>query len=411
MKKNILLLLTFLILISCTDPYTLQTNNYEEALVIEATITNELKHQEIKITKTYRLEETAPTTVTDAVVMVTDNFGNSYEFQEQSDRYVSVNEFQAQPNVQYKLKIITDNGKSYSSTIETLTHVNPIQSVVPTVVTKNDGIRGVDMVVNSYDPTNSSTYYRYEYEETYKVIAPKWVENEGIVTYYPGIVNPPGEMNLALRTTEAKICFSTKKSTDIILTSTNNLIDDRVIFPVRFISNKDYTIANRYSILVKQYVQNLESYTYYKTLKELSGSGSILSQNQPGFFNGNIQCDSDSNEKVIGFFDVSSVSSKRIFFNYEDLFPGEPKPSYPFKCPEITPENEKEYVLKYCFSSNLNPNAPPCYGWDILYDIFYRNKVYYSGATEIGSFITVYPIQCGDCTSFSSNIIPSFWID
>jgi len=96
--------LAFLILVSCTDPYTLQTSNYKEALVVEATITNELKHQEIKITKTYRLEETAPTTVTDAVVLVTDNFGNSYEFQEQSDRYVSVDEFQAQPNVQYKLK-------------------------------------------------------------------------------------------------------------------------------------------------------------------------------------------------------------------------------------------------------------------------------------------------------------------
>jgi hypothetical protein len=51
--------------------------------------------------------------------------------------------------------------------------------------------------------------------------------------------------------------FHNKKSDKIILTSTNDLSEDRVIFPVRFIKDSDYTIANRYSILVKQYVQNL----------------------------------------------------------------------------------------------------------------------------------------------------------
>ena len=49
-----------MILSSCTEPYLLQSSNFEEALVIEATITNEFKKQQIKISKTYRLEENGP---------------------------------------------------------------------------------------------------------------------------------------------------------------------------------------------------------------------------------------------------------------------------------------------------------------------------------------------------------------
>jgi len=70
LKKILIVLILAAFFARCTDPYALQTSNYEEALVIEATITNELKYQEIKITKTYKLEENFPTTVTDAVVIL-----------------------------------------------------------------------------------------------------------------------------------------------------------------------------------------------------------------------------------------------------------------------------------------------------------------------------------------------------
>lgn len=386
---------------SCTDPYALQTKNYEEVLVIEATITNELKHQEIKITKTYKLEENFPTSVTDAVVILKDNLGNSYEFAEQGNKYVSVNEFKAEPNRQYQLKIITDNGKSYVSTTETLTHETSIQSIVPKVNNVN-GIRGVEMIVNSFDPSNSSKYYRYEYEETYKIIAPRWVPVKGVVTPTPS----PGVINLVPRTEEAQICFTTKKSDKIILTSTNNLTEDRVIFPVRFIKDSDYTIANRYSILVKQYVQNLASYTYYKTLKELSGSEGILSQNQPGFFFGNIKSVENPDEKVIGYFEVSSVSSQRIFFNFGDVFPNQLQPKYPYKCqPDpLLGNDDPEFFFKYCFS----PFDYSCSGYTVLSVLSSGSMVYYNFSDNK---YELYPTPCGDCTSFSSNIRPTFWID
>lgn len=413
--KKYLVLLTFIslvTLISCSEPYALQTSNFEDALVVEATITNEMKHQEIKITKTYKLEEQNPTVVIGADVIVSDNLGNNYAFEEQDGIYVSTTEFQAQPNVDYKLKIFTNNGKSYSSTIENLTTINTIESLTPTVVTKNDGTRGIDMVVKSFDPTNTSKYYRYEYEEINKVTAPRWTTTKAIANYYPNQDPTPGYVSFETRTEEARICYVTKKSTDIILNSTNELAEDRVEFPVRFINKQDYIIAERYSMLVKQYVQNFQSYSYLKTLKELSGSDNVLSQNQPGFLNGNIKCDSNPNEKVVGYFNVSSVSTKRIFLNYSDVFPSEALPNYPFDCAPVSDSiTRRKFVFKFCFDSL---DEAPCRGLSILSELSGNKKSYFEGEGTFNPLGILYPIQCGDCNTYSpnsSNIRPTFWID
>jgi Domain of unknown function (DUF4249) len=314
LNKIVVLVLVTFFAISCTEPYALQTNSFEEALVIEATLTNELKNQEIKISKTYKFEENGPTFETGATVSVTDDLGTEYLFEEQNGSYFSTVAFQAETGREYKLHITTSDGKTYSSTQQKLTTINQIESVVPTVITNTEGQRGVQIGVNNYDPTNTSKYYRYEYEETYKIIAPKWKPVNAVVLPNDGVVGHPF-IALFDRTSEERICYSTVKSNSLLFTTTTLQAEDRVSnFPVRFISNQNYIITNRYSILVKQYVQSLESYTFYKTLSEISGSGSILSQNQPGFFYGNIRSDDNPTEKVIGFFDVASVSSKRIFF-------------------------------------------------------------------------------------------------
>lgn len=390
---TIFFLLPILMLIGCTEQYILQTETFEEAIVVEATLTNELKIQEIKLSRTYKLEATSQTSESGAQVYVTDSDGNQYDFLENDGLYQSEIPFKAQVGKRYRLNIITQNGKTYQSESEVLTTENPMQEVIPTVMQRN-GERGVGIVVKSYDSNNTSKYYRYEYVETFKVIAPQWDDERTILTQSatgPGILVIP-------RTQETQTCYSTQNSNDIIQTSTNDLSEDRVNFAMRFISNKNYIISHRYSILVRQYVQSLAAYTFYKTLKETSGSGSILSQNQPGFFYGNMKAIDNPNEKVIGFFEVASVSEQRVFFNYTDLFPGEPLPPYFTKC------DIREY--KYCFDFE----DPDCRGAALLSSIGSNSLVYVDSSGNETYFFMVVP-PCGDCTTFSSNIIPSFWID
>lgn len=379
-------------LISCTEPYQLQTNTFEDALVVEATITNEFKKQQIKITHTYRLEENGPIPETGANVRVLDNMGNQYDFVEQNGIYESTQEFQAEPGRTYQLLITTEDGKQYTSNNQALTTVTPIESIHTNVITK-EGQRGIQISVNSYDPSNTSKYYRYEYEETYKVIAPLWSANKAIIIDPD---TPITGVDIALREGETRVCYTSKTSTGILLTNTAELSEDRVIeFPVRFIDQDDYTIANRYSILVKQYIQSPEAYIFYKTLKQISGSGNILSPNQPGFFSGNIKSADNPNEKVIGFFEIASVASSRIFFNYEDIFPNEPFPPYFIQC-DI---RQFDSAATGPFHANDGFHALVSY-------IRTNSLVFYSREGTIYNMVIP---RCGDCTSFSSNVIPPFW--
>lgn len=406
----------FMAITSCTTPYNYKTTEFENAIVVEATITNELKKQEIKLSRTYRFEDEGPIFESGAAVTITDDLGTVYGFDEEDGSYFSAATFKALPDRTYQLHIKTKDGKSYSSSVEKLTTETNLEDVVTNVTTK-EGVVGVEIKAKSYDPTKTSKYYRYEYDETYKIIAPKWTPFEAITV--PKNSGPtPGDLVIKNRTKEVRICYSNKKSDDIIITNTNDLTEDRVDFQVRFIPSTNYIIANRYSILVKQFVQNLSAHTFYQTLKEISGgSGSLLSQNQPGFLAGNIKSDTDSAEKVIGFFDVSAYSEKRIFFNFSDVFPTEKIPDYPYNCPPslLTPSQIQEHMLLYCFYDNYSPT---CYGNTVYNKISQGISVYYGGYNFLGPVpfdasitIEMYDIQCGDCTSFSSNIKPLFWID
>lgn len=412
MKKiflhRFLITIILLAVFGCTTPYAYQASTgYEDVIVIEATITNENKTQEIKVSRSYKLDEKTPKFETEAVVYVTDDLGAKFEFEQGDDSYVSRTPFQASAGRQYQLHILTKDGRTYVSSAETLPQQTEIESVTATSKTK-DGQLGVEIAVNSTDPTNQSKYYRYTYDETTLIVAPRWYYQKAVPKFFGAGSVPKGQVVFETRTEEARICYLSTSSNELILTSTSNLSEDKVVnFPVRFIPITDPVIRNRYSILVKQYVQSLAAHTFFETLNEISNSGSILSQTQPGFFYGNIKSLDNPGEKVIGFFDVSSYSEKRIFFNFYDMFSGEPLPKYQYDCPSIIPpELNNVYYFNYCF--NPNPDFE-CQG-DLILDLLQSGlKVYFP--TESRTSFILYDTPCGDCTSFSSNIKPSFWID
>lgn len=390
----ILFLIIAIISNSCTDPFDIKTITFESSLVIEATITNELKYQEINLSRTFKLEDNGPSSESNANVKIIDDIQNIYNFHEtDSGKYVSNKEFSALANRNYQLKIVTNKGDSYSSQLTQLTNISKIDEVY---VEKYEDGNGVNIFVDSYNPNGNSRYYRYEYEETYKIIAAKWAYSDLIVvSKYPPI------FDLIPRDENKRICYNTIYSKGIIQTETNNLMEDKVTkFPIRHISRDNYIISHRYSMLLKQNVQSQEAYLFYKTLNNLSDSGeSLFSQNQPGFITGNIYSDDNPNEKVIGFLEISSVSTKRIFFNPSDINLSIPSAiPYPIPCDLIAPELEPSYgksLFDYLESGSL---------------IYFQENdgTGYPLISPGGPYIMV-PIGCGDCTKFGTNIVPDFW--
>ncbi len=376
---------------ACIETFEAGTETFEDILVVQATLTNEMKQQEVILTRSFRFEDDMPNFERQAQVEVSASNGNTFLFTEVSPgTYRSDIVFAAEPNTSYQLNIQTTGGSSYSSRSVELPAASKIDDVRPQRTTNSNGVEGMALLVDSFDPTGSSQYYRYEYEETYKIIAPAWRPLDLEVASF----DPPA-VNFIVREREERICFGTGKESSIILESTVDRTEDRIEgFPVRFISSDNFIISHRYSILVKQYVHSVNAFTFYQTLRDLSQSESLFSDNQPGFIAGNISSTNDD-EKVAGFFDVASVDTKRVFFNYTDFYPGEALPPFVTACLPFAPELQD-----------------PGFGTPLLDAILDGNIRYFAenetpGESE-GPYLMVSRI-CGDCTVLGSNIVPDFW--
>jgi hypothetical protein len=399
---NFYLSLALLFLTGCVEEIAFEIETFESALVIEATITNEEKQQVILLSRTYQTEEDGPAPERNASVNILAD-GSSLEFEElEPGRYVSTTPFSAQSATDYILNIKTSNGRTYSSSPTILSQATQIDAVYAVRETNINGVNGMSIYVDSFDPTGNSKYYRYSYEETYKIIAPRWVSEDLVLT-------DANNCLVDLRPTrpqEERVCYNTVASNTINQISTNSLTEDRVTrHLVRFINSDDFIISYRYTILLNQYIQSRAAYAYFETLNNFASEGSLFSQLQPGFFEGNVSSETNPNEKVIGFFDVSSVSSKRLYFNYEDFYPDEPLPPLEYSCLEF----EQERLA----------NAGAC--GTLIYGLLLDNVVYYFGASKeidpiSGELVTIGPYYmvfkpCGDCTALGKNVAPDFWVD
>ena len=382
------MILLLVITSSCIEPFEGAVDSFEDILVVNATITNENKRQEVLLSRSFRFEEDVTPAEENAEVVVRTQDGDQYIFEEVSPgKYLSNIAFAAEMNKEYTLMISTESGKSYaSSSMQLPVQDTSIDNLYAERTTNNDGTEGMGIFVDSFDPSRGSNYYRHEYIETFKIIAPFWspfdivVIGEGVSTI---------TLDVILREREERICYGTNPSKSIQVASTLALSEDRLSkYNVRFIERDDYILTYRYSVLVRQYVQSPEAFSFYETLRGLSQSaGNVFSEDQPGFLAGNIFSLDNSRENIAGFFEVATVAEKRIFFDYENFFPNEEPPPYIADCVPFSPSTEGGL------------------GERDLLNLIYADAVrYYAPGLVVQK-------RCGDCTVLGSNMVPDFWIE
>lgn len=400
------LILMLSMLLGCIEEVDFRTLRQEaqtNLLVVEASLTNELKSQEILLSRTYSFDENGPVPEVGATVRVVDETQNEFLFSEVSPgQYRSNTPFAAQQGVAYTLNFKTRDGNIYSSEPESFEDVAQLQGVLAERITNNLGEEGIAISVNSSSLSGNAAFYRYAYEETYKIIAPNWTSRKfEVIT--AGICNsgPPflfEEVVLTERDQEERVCYGSASQKDVILNDASLQSGSNVNkFLVRFIKRDNYILSHRYSILVKQLVQSPKSFSYYSTLRDFSSSESIFSEIQPGFLNGSIKAVSNTNELIIGYFEVNQVSSQRIFFNYEDFFPNDPLPPYPDNCD-----------LLFAPPTFCGLGCPALLSAQIRFDgVQYADDNADPAGCE-GPFL-VTNRSCGDCTALGSNVVPEFW--
>ncbi|NER16368.1 DUF4249 domain-containing protein [Spongiivirga citrea] len=394
------LIAPLLVLSSCIETFEPGTQTFEDTLIIEGRITNELKEQVIFITRSFRFEDEGPSQETGATVRVVGDTGMTINFIEASPgKYISETPFSAQSGIGYHLEVISKSGQHFQSTQTNLPPVVPIAKMYHEAGFDSNNSPGIGVYVDSENPQGNANFYRYEFIETYRIEAPKWSPLEAIVISDVWEF----EVDTAPREQEERVCYKTNHSTAIMQATTNASTEDKIQkFPVRFIVKDDYMTTHRYSILVKQYVQTREAYRYFEKLNEFSQSENLFSDIQPGFLEGNIRSLDDADKNAVGFFEVTSVTSKRLYFKYHDAFPGERLPKFVTNCTEVAPPLASGHAPE-AVTSPLIDNIK--LGLLRYFDVNNRITLDFRGP-----FIMV-PPACGDCTVLGSNIKPDFWED
>ncbi len=408
-------MIALLVIGSCIETFEFETQDFEGVLVVDARLTDEVKQHQILLSRARPFEQDTITPIRNAQVSIVENSGTTYFFEEDTPgHYISTSLFSGTPGNVYQLKIITSEGASFSSTKETMPEKVPIGDLEIKRETNDFGEDGVAIVLGNESLGNAPRYFRYDYEENYEIRAPKWDPFKMVIIDSIPCDGDAYEVDIAPKNSnKGRICYGKRRSTRIILTATDNLQNNDITgFEVQFVARENFILSHRYSILVHQYTQSVDAHSYYQGLEAFSVSESVFSETQPGFLTGNISSETDSEQNVIGYFETAPVSSQRIFFSYDDVFPGEPLPEYPISCeflgnPDLIGPGYhcSDGAVGFCDGSCTSP----------LIDLIQSDQIVFAGENEAEfSFNNPYfvlPKPCGDCTVYGSDIKPDFWID
>ncbi|CAD5290709.1 MULTISPECIES: DUF4249 domain-containing protein [unclassified Imperialibacter] len=319
MKGNTFLIsLLILTLLGCVEPFEPETGDFESVLVVEGNISDAHEPYLITVSRTAPLGATGAVPVSNAAVRVKDEEGAAFDFAE-----IAAGKYQSNPldfigcaGKNYSLSIVTASNQKYESEMVTLKPSPPIDSVYferdIRLTDAGDTLDGVRIMVDTHDPQARSRYYRYSWLETYEVRP-----------YYPSYyewdfaVNPP---EFVRRNPEINLCFKTDTSGQVLVTSTANLTEDRVSqFEVNYVSTESFRLKSLYSILVRQQTLSEDGFRYWNEVRKTTESLGTLFDPQPYQLVGNIKNIDNPDEPVLGYFDASAVSQKRIYISRDEV--------------------------------------------------------------------------------------------
>ncbi len=410
--KNVVFFIMTVLISGCVEEFqydgaTNLLDSNQNILVVEANLTNEISSQQIRLSKVVDFgNDSIALPQSNALVRVIDQNENVYEFKEKENGiYASSSTFSIKENNAYRLEIQTPNGDVFVSSQERLPEgESKIGNMVAEREILKNGMDGVTIYLENGSANTNNLPYRYEFEETYKIVAPYWTSVDFQLTDYdPCFLPIEYNLDVVPRTEEQQVCFNTLHSKGVLqLTNTSSKA------AIRSIEKSDFIISNRYSILVKQLLDTQGARDFYRQLSAFNSNDFVFSQIQVGELPTNITVIAGETG-VIGYFSVSNLDKKRIFFDFGDIFPNESKPDFVKNCQIFSAPLEP-------FAFCVNGIAPYFCEEPILEQVDDNLVSYYDqnpeeGANDCeGPFLMVDRV-CGDCTVLGSNIKPDFWVD
>jgi hypothetical protein len=306
-----------------------------------------------------------------ASVIIEDDQNNVYPLYETGGGNYSC-DYPLSPYVTYRLHITTSDQKEYRSDFVPCKLSPPIDNLGWKF---KDG--NVQVFVNTHDPNNHTTFYRWDYTETWEFHS----------DYYSTLVYDPISERVVGRSVPVFVCYRTRNSSNIILGSSAKLQQDVIHEgPLEQIPNHDKRISVLYSVFVTQYALDSAGYNYWNAMRGNTETTGSIFDPQPNQTKGNIHCLTDSTERVIGYVGAGSTQQQRLFISNSDMPPGWNQGG---NCTEI--DVPADSVKFYLAGTSYIPYATDPPGAFIP-------KGYFSASAT-----------CVDCTLTGSPVKPTFW--
>ncbi|GHT01503.1 hypothetical protein AGMMS49525_02370 [Bacteroidia bacterium] len=158
LTRNPLLMVTMLLMAGCTEPFDIRTDNSPPVVVIYGELTNELKHQEVNVSRSSPYFDDEPNKgIADAIVKVSASDGKSWQFLPDtlSGLYLSETPFAVDILVTYSLSVEVA-GETYTAKTEIPRPIMPDSLSFQT--TEMMGVRAHILSIHFQD-TPQDNYY------------------------------------------------------------------------------------------------------------------------------------------------------------------------------------------------------------------------------------------------------------
>jgi hypothetical protein len=400
--RSIVSLVAVFTLCTCIDPYTPKLIGYESLLVVDGLITDANSSNTVRLTRTFKYQNSNPLPVSDAAVSITDDAGNSNNLINKGNGIYKTDStvFKGVAGKTYSLHILTKDGNEYESDPSTMKTVPDIDSLYFEKDQKfvNNGVDSQDGISIYLDSKagNPDQYFRWVYEETwkFKVPVPKrfnYINDSTIV--------PVAKVN--------EYCWKNRKSDEILINSNfsgqNGPVKKE---PILFIgTNQSDRLLIQYSVKINQYSISKSEFEFWNNMKQINESGGDIFAKQPFSVISNIHNKINSDEQVLGYFQISAVKTRRKNISFSEV--GSLNlPFYHYPCTRIEMAPSDYPRSRY---------SPPL-TFDELNDMFlasgyyFCEPIYIPGTFKLQKLVFALP-ECADCEITGTSIKPDFWID
>ena len=370
----------------CVEPYAPAAISAPPAFLVVDGFINARGVSTIRLSRTAALDAQAtPPAETNARLQIEQQNGANYPLTETAPGVYTSAGLTLDAGRQYRLRISTAAGSQYASDFVPV-KLTPAIDAVDWKVQDS----GTNFYLSTHDDTRSSQYYRWEYNETWEISSP----------YQPNIEY----FNGAIRTIRQRlpiVCWSNSASSNILLSQTTNLSEDRVKdFRLFILPTNSNRFRIRYSVLVRQEVLTKEEYAYWEKLRKNTENIGTLYDPLPVQLTGNVNALDGGDDRALGFVGAHSMSEKRIFIDRSDL----PATARPFSGYEscIPPDTINPFSRVVA-----NPTSAEI---DAYLGLIFNNTDYLPiQRLPNSSSILGKSRDCVDCRARGTAVRPSFW--